>query len=477
MKGRVCSIKMQKSKYIVSDLVMTAVAFFIFNICRYSILARLRSNYEDLWQYVLSDKLIFEDILIPFVMLGIYALSGFYNHPFQKSRLSVIANTLCTSFIGAVCIYMVVLLNDIGMRRMDYLMILILMALIFIFVYTGRYLITRRFMDKLQNREVVSSTLIIGNSDESRRMARRIMSDRTQLSRDIIGFIRLPDEEGENDVDDDARVWDLDQIADICAVEKPDQLVIATMHRSDRRVMEIVDSLLFLDIPIKIAPDTLSYVTSNIRLGDIMGTPFVDLTSPRLSDFQTNLKRLLDVVVSALMLIMLSPLLLCVAIMVKRSSKGPAIYSQQRLGRRQKPFTIYKFRTMILDSEPCGPRLTDDDDPRITSIGRFLRKYRIDELPQLWNVLRGDMSLVGPRPEREFFVKQILEEAPYFSLVYQIRPGITSWGMVKYGYASNVRQMVERSRYELVYLNNMSIATDIKILAYTIRTVLSGQGK
>ena len=249
------------------------------------------------------------------------------------------------------------------------------------------------------------------------------------------------------------------------------------MHRSDRRVMEIVDSLLFLDIPIKIAPDTLSYVTSNIRLGDIMGTPFVDLTSPRLSDFQTNLKRLLDVVVSALMLIMLSPLLLCVAIMVKRSSKGPAIYSQQRLGRRQKPFTIYKFRTMILDSEPCGPRLTDDDDPRITSIGRFLRKYRIDELPQLWNVLRGDMSLVGPRPEREFFVKQILEEAPYFSLVYQIRPGITSWGMVKYGYASNVRQMVERSRYELVYLNNMSIATDIKILAYTIRTVLSGQGK
>lgn len=172
---------------------------------------------------------------------------------------------------------------------------------------------------------------------------------------------------------------------------------------------------------------------------------------------------------------LLSPLLAAVAVSVKCSSKGPILYRQQRMGKGHKPFNILKFRSMREDAEDDGPRLSSKDDERITNFGKFMRKYRIDELPQFWNVLKGDMSLVGPRPEREFYIEQIVKRAPYYGLIFQVRPGVTSWGMVKYGYASSVSQMVERSRYDLLYINNMSLSTDIKIMIYTVKTVLKGQ--
>lgn len=474
MKGNICTPGVQRSKYIISDLVMTAIAFFLFNICRYEIIVLTHKNYPALWEYIFSLKMIFEYVLIPVALIGLYALSGFYNNPFFKSRLSVIANTIATSIIGAIVIYLVILLNDIGMRRYDYLAILILIALLFLFTYTGRYFITRSLIKKLRNREVISGTLIIGNSKESRKVAAQLEYDSPSIPYEIIGYVRL---EGEDNIEDGSRIWDSSQIEDICRTERPDQIVIATQHRNERRVMELLDSMIHIGVPIRIAPDTLSYVTSNIRLGDIMGTPFVDLTSPQMSDWQKNLKRVLDVLISSIALVLLSPVYLVLAVAVKRSSPGPVIYSQERLGKHQKPFHIYKFRSMYQEAEKDGPRLSHDSDPRITPIGNVMRKYRLDELPQFWNVLKGDMSLVGPRPERQYYVRHIIKQAPYYALIFQVRPGITSWGMVKYGYASNVEEMVSRARYDLVYINNMSISTDIKILTYTVRTVITGEGK
>ena len=173
---------------------------------------------------------------------------------------------------------------------------------------------------------------------------------------------------------------------------------------------------------------------------------------------------------------MVERLYLFLSLAVRFSSKGPVFYSQERIGLHQKPFTIYKFRTMIVDSEPTGPRLSEADDPRITKTGRWMRKYRLDELPQFWNVLKGEMSIVGPRPERKYFISEIVKKAPYYALVCQVRPGITSWGMVKYGYASNVDQMVERTQFDLIYMSNMSLSVDCKILIYTIKTVVTGRG-
>jgi exopolysaccharide biosynthesis polyprenyl glycosylphosphotransferase len=195
-----------------------------------------------------------------------------------------------------------------------------------------------------------------------------------------------------------------------------------------------------------------------------------------MSQSTANLKRCGDAVVSALALITLSPLLAAIAIAVKFSSKGPVFYRQERIGYHKKPFRILKFRTMRADAEANGPQLSTAEDPRITPVGRILRKYRLDELPQFWNVLLGEMSIVGPRPEREYFIRQIMARAPYYALIHQVRPGITSWGMVRHGYASDVDQMIDRLQYDLLYIANVSLLVDLKILVYTVNTVFTGKG-
>ncbi|MGA0818916.1 MAG: sugar transferase, partial [Schleiferiaceae bacterium] len=178
----------------------------------------------------------------------------------------------------------------------------------------------------------------------------------------------------------------------------------------------------------------------------------------------------------ALALVVLAPVMAGVAAAVA-GTRGPVFFRQERLGRYGTPFRIVKFRTMRSDAEAAGPQLSSEEDPRITSVGRVLRKYRLDELPQFWNVLVGDMSIVGPRPERAFFAQQIIDRAPQYRHIYKVRPGITSWGMVRYGYASDVDQMIRRMEFDLLYIENMSWRNDLKVLLYTVWTVLKGRGK
>ena len=196
-----------------------------------------------------------------------------------------------------------------------------------------------------------------------------------------------------------------------------------------------------------------------------------------MSDSGKNIKRALDTLISVIALILLLPLYAIVALIIKRTSPGPVFYKQERIGLHNKPFKIIKFRSMVQDAESNGkPQLSSDNDPRITPFGRFMRKYRIDELPQFWNVLKGEMSLVGPRPERKYYIDLITPRVPAYSLLHQVRPGITSMGMVKFGYAKTIDEMVERVKYDLMYLNNMSLLNDIKILIYTIKIVFTGRG-
>ncbi|MFM7726842.1 MAG: sugar transferase, partial [Flavobacteriales bacterium] len=185
----------------------------------------------------------------------------------------------------------------------------------------------------------------------------------------------------------------------------------------------------------------------------------------------------LDIGVSVFALLFLFPFLLLIAIAIKLSSTGPILYSQERIGKHGKPFRIFKFRTMVSNAESNGPQLSSSHDNRVTRVGRFLRKTRVDELPQFYNVLKGEMSLVGPRPERRYFIDLIMERAPHYSHLHRVRPGITSWGQVKYGYAENVDQMIQRLKYDVLYIENMSLAMDLKILFYTVAIVLKGSGK
>ena len=322
--------------------------------------------------------------------------------------------------------------------------------------------------------------MIVGETAQNRMLARRLLEDKSRVSYRIVAFVDIDGigREGDNCRSwlQDVETFEIKDMEKACVDLGIDQVIIASFERDENRVVEILNVLFPLDIAVKIAPDTLSYVTSAIRLKDIYGDPFVDLTTPALSESSKNVKRMLDVVVSLMLLVILSPILLLIAAMVRKDSQGPAIYRQERIGKKKMPFVIYKFRTMAVDAEKDGPMLAGSGDPRITKIGRILRKYRLDELPQFWNVVKGDMSIVGPRPERKYFIDKIIRRAPYYALVYQVRPGITSWGMVKYGYASTLEQMVARTKYDLLYMSNMSLFVDMKILIYTIRTVVTGKG-
>jgi putative colanic acid biosynthesis UDP-glucose lipid carrier transferase len=199
---------------------------------------------------------------------------------------------------------------------------------------------------------------------------------------------------------------------------------------------------------------------------------YIDNNSP----FYSVFKQVFDIIFSLFFLLGLSPFLLMLAILIRLSGKGPVIYSQDRIGKSGKPFLILKFRSMKFDAEKGKPMLSGIAEERVTRIGKFLRKYRIDELPNFFNVLKGEMSIVGPRPERRFFIDQIILKAPEYKELHKVKPGITSWGQVKYGYATSVEEMIKRLDYDIYYMKHRSGWFDLRILLFTVRTVLRGKG-
>lgn len=472
------SARRQRIKYVACDYVASNAAILLYNCARYWIgEERIASEgFRSLSSFLQSGNVVLGQVLFPVAMMCVYAISGYYHEVFRKSRISELVSTLQSAFISAMIVFFVAMINDlVADRASNYAAILMLIGIVFVCVYLPRCVITHVSQKKLYRGEWKFNTLIIGAGVRAVEFDRRLASSSRILGYSVIGMVPIPGEAQSEGVD--KPLYDIGSLDDVCAREGVSELIVIPTDNDPRAALSAVGKLFHLGLPIKIMPDMYNILVSTVRLSNLHGEPLVDISGSSMTPGQDNLKRLFDCVVSAVSLVVLSPLFLAISIVVRRESPGGVIYRQDRVGYRNKPFTIYKFRTMRVDAEGDGvPRLSSDSDDRVTRSGRFMRKYRIDELPQFWNVLKGDMSLVGPRPERQYYIDKIIERAPFYTLLHQVRPGITSMGMVKFGYAKSVDEMIERMKYDLLYLENMSLMNDLKILAYTVETVLTGKG-
>lgn len=469
----------QRAKYALGDFIALNLGWFLFTIIRYRSLPPEFCEHYSFISHLTSLPVSLGQAIIPLAMMALYWLSGYYNQAWFKSRLDEVVNTAAVSLVGTLGIYFTVLLDDaIPERMMAMEMMALLWVLLFLPVLVIRLAITTRSIKAVREGKIVFPTLIFGNLEQVRALASRFEKFKGKTGFRIVGTINPENHDITAPIMHSRLTeYPLSSLKQLIE-EKNVQRVIVMPHPSGvGNTIGLINSLLTYNLRLFVTPDMYSLIVARPRIEDVAGEPLVDITSPTVSAAMLNFKRLSDILVSALALALLFPVYAIVALAVKTDSKGPVFYAQERVGRMKKTFRIYKFRTMNTNAEAEGPALSTADDPRITKVGRFLRKYRLDEIPQFYNVLRGDMSLVGPRPERDFYIRRITERAPYYSLLLRIRPGITSWGMVKYGYAENVDQMVERLRYDLLYLENISLSVDLRILFHTVSTVLRGRGQ
>ena len=460
----------QAGKYILSDFISASVAWLLFNILRYEVFA-IDEGADSLLDYLQYPGVLGGQVVIPLFWLVLYYFSGYYNKPFGKSRLTELFSTFITVLIGTVFVFFALLLDDIP-RSIDiyYKLFFGMFGLQFFITYIPRLLITQSGMRKIKNREWAMKVLIIGAGGK----AVRIAHDLYRLGYDICGFVS-EDERTPVKADRNQVLGTVEDIPVLMEKENVDEIVLAVESKNNKALLGILYSLYRYKRPIKVLADRFNML-SKIQLRTIRGIPLVDVTDNNFSPAEQNIKLFLDKVCSVVALLLLSPLFAYIAWRVKKDSPGPVFFRQERIGYLGQPFWMYKFRTMYVNAEENGPSLSSEDDLRVTPFGRIMRKYRLDELPQFWNVLKGDMSLVGPRPERKYFIDEIVKTAPYYDLLHNVRPGITSLGMVKYGYAASVDKMVERMEYDILYYENMSLTLDLTILIYTVKTVITGKG-
>ncbi len=415
-------------------------------------------------------------VLVPLLWLLLYYTQGTYHNIKRLHRFKIFNLSISATLIGSVFIFFALLLDDeISGYQLYYKSIFLLFAIHFTLTFIPRIILVTLLVNRVHSGALGFKTLLIGGSEK----AVEIYNEIIQLPKGInnfAGFVKL------NGVDQYLEdrlpyLGHADQLELVIRENKIEEVIIALESVEHDKLRSLISRIEGSDVVIKILPDMYDILSGSVKMTNIFGALLIEVNQEVMPFWQQAVKRFLDVVLSFLAIVILLPFYLVLAILVKYSSPGPIFFIQERVGLNGKPFQIIKYRTMFVDAEKHGPQLSSSDDPRITPVGKFLRKTRLDEFPQFWNVLLGDMSLVGPRPERQFYIDQIVKVEPQYLHLTKVRPGITSWGQVKYGYAENVDQMLQRMKFDLLYLKNRTLALDFKIMLYTVLIIFKAKGK
>lgn len=460
--------------YVLSDLLSAALAW--------TVLYFLRKKIETIKfgvgvEVSLDNKFILGLLIIPICWVTLYALWGMYASLLRRHRIREVGQVAATSIIGTILVFFVLLLDDqLPNYNYYYTTVSTLFFSHFVLTLTGRLIITSRTVHHIQSRKWGFPTLIVGGNIKALTLFEEIQQLKKSPGFQFIGYVKI---NGKDELLSThlPLLGHFRELAELIEEKRIEEIILSVESADHKELEGILAITENFNVAVNIIPDTFNIVSGQVKMNSVFGVPLIRLNSELMPSWQFSIKRAVDLCLSLFALIILSPLLVIIALAVMLSSKGPIFYSQERIGKNGAPFQIYKFRSMCVDAEKNGPQLSSTKDSRITRVGRFLRKSRLDELPQFWNVVKGDMALVGPRPERQFYIDQISQINPHYHKLHRIRPGITSWGQVKYGYAENVEEMVHRLKFDLLYLENMSLAMDIKILFYTVVIMLKGSGK
>ena len=418
----------------------------------------------------LTSELI---LLLSIFILMIYLSKG-YNPSPLSSRKREIKNFLRMFSIGG-GIYIIFnrIINDLPFEEMVKILTFSFhLLLTLIIIRLGVRWIQKLFLNaKIGLRNVI----ILGKGESSLNLINQL-KDSPVLGYNVVGYVA---DRNDSNIDSISNyLGSLNHIQKISSLNEIDDIIISSSGYSHDEILNLIGKLYNLSICIKIIPDMYEALTGKVRMSVLYGLPLIDINPDILTEYQQFIKRLIDILMSIILLVALLPLSIFSVLTIKFTSSGSTFYIQRRVGKNNEPFKLFKFRTMFENSETeSGPVWASVDDPRITPIGRLLRKFRIDEIPQLLNVLKGDMSIVGPRPERPFFVEKLTTRFPYYSRRLCLRPGITGWAQVVGNYDTTVENVQNKLKHDFYYIENISMLLDIKIMFMTLIILVKGRGR